>query len=317
MSVFHTERNFIQPIAAHAAPALASSRARRSRTGGTIATGLAALAALAVGCQKQPAVQQPVQPAQSSAEAQPADGHEDGQRHAAAHDVHWSYEDVQTGPSAWGKLAPEYAACAEGKTQSPVDLPPAVPMADAHRIKFDYHSVPLKILNNGHTIQVEVPAGNFIDLDGGRYELRQFHFHHPSEETIAGKPADMVAHLVHVNERGSLAVVGVLITAGAGEPVALDRIWHHLPTHAGEALTPAGVQIDLADLLPPHRQFYHYTGSLTTPPCTEGVSWNVIAEPIHISTEHLNAFHALYPSNARPLQPLNERIIDGGGGAGG
>jgi carbonic anhydrase len=315
MSVFHTERNFIQPHAAHAAPAMAASRARRSRTGVTIATGLAALAALAAGCQKQPAVQQPVQPVQGSGETPHAAGHDNGQQHAA-HDVHWSYDDAQDGPSIWGKLAPEYAACAEGKAQSPVDLPPAVPMADAHRIKFDYHSVPLKIVNNGHTIQVEVPAGNYIELDGARYELRQFHFHHPSEETVAGKHADMVVHLVHLDQRGAIAVVGVLITVGAGEPAALDRIWHHLPTHAGEALKPTGVQIDMAELLPPHRQFYHYTGSLTTPPCTEGVSWNVIAEPIHISVEHLDAFHALYPANARPLQPLNERVIDGGGGTG-
>lgn len=312
MSARPIERDLTQPIAAHAAPARALRRARRSRTGSTVATGLAALAALLLGCQKQPAVQQPVPPAQGSAES----AHDSGQHHTDAHGVHWSYADDQTGPIAWGKLAPEYAACAEGKAQSPVDLPAHVPLADAHRITFHYRAVPLKVVNNGHTIQVEVPAGNYIELDGARYELRQFHFHHPSEETIAGKPADMVAHLVHIDERGAVAVVGVLITAGAGEPVALDRIWHHLPTHAGEALAPAGVQIDVAELLPPHRQFYHYTGSLTTPPCTEGVSWNVIAEPIHISVEHLDAFHALYPTNARPVQPLNERLIDGGGGAG-
>jgi carbonic anhydrase len=311
MSAFNAEHNRPQPLAAHPA----SARARRAcqrRTARMAVTGLAGLAALLMGCQQQPAVQQPVQPAQGAAEAT----HGGAQEHTGAHGAHWSYSDDQTGPSAWGKLAPEYAACAEGKTQSPVDLPAVVPMADAHRIAFHYGAVPLKVVNNGHTIQVEVPAGNYIELDGARYELRQFHFHHPSEETIAGKPADMVAHLVHIDERGAIAVVGVLITAGAGEPATLDRIWHHLPAHANETLAPAGVQIDVAQLLPPHRQFYHYTGSLTTPPCTEGVSWNVIAEPIHISVEHLDAFHALYPVNARPVQPLNERPIDGGGGAG-
>lgn len=308
MSAFNVEHNRIQPIAAHAAPA----PAYRSRTASTATTGLAALAALLLGCQKQPAVQQPAQPAEGAAEAP----HGGAQEHAGAHGAHWSYSEAQTGPAAWGKLTPEYAACAEGKTQSPVDLPPSVPMADTHRIVFHYGAVPLKVVNNGHTIQVEVAAGNYIELDGARYDLRQFHFHHPSEETIAGKPADMVAHLVHLDQRGAIAVVGVLITAGEGEPATLDRIWHHLPTHANETLAPAGVQIDVAQLLPPHRQFYHYTGSLTTPPCTEDVSWNVIAEPIHISVEHLDAFHALYPVNARPVQPLNERLIDGGGGAG-
>jgi carbonic anhydrase len=308
MFVSTTEHERIQPIRNHDEPGhgdVGRSRARPSRIRGILPVGLACLAALA-GCHKQPAagVHHPGDSAPDTA------GHA-GQEHAGTgHGAHWSYEG-DTGPVSWGELATEYATCGQGRSQSPVDLPASVPAGD-HHIAFHYQAVPLKVINNGHTIQVEVPPGSHIELDGKRYDLRQFHFHHPSEESVAGKRADMVAHLVHIDAQGAIAVVGVLMNAGATEPAILDRVWQHLPAHEGETLTPAGVQIELAELLPAQRQFYHFTGSLTTPPCSEGVAWNVMAQPITIKSEHVQGFHALYPVNARPVQPLNGRVISSG-----
>jgi carbonic anhydrase len=305
MSASTTHPDRILPAPTHDASGQGRSHATRGPIPRTIGTGLLA-ALLLVGCHKPPV--DGVHHAGDSAHA--ASG-EQAHAGASGHDAHWSY-DGATGPAAWAELDPAFATCSAGTHQSPIDLPASVPAASDHHIEFHYQSVPLEVVNNGHTIQVAVPAGNYIELDGRRYELLQFHFHHPSEETIAGKHADMVAHLVHKNDQGALAVVGVLMNAGQGEPAILARVWEHLPAHAGETDAPAGVQISLTELLPADHHFYHYTGSLTTPPCSEDVAWNVMAYPIAISAEHVQSFHALYPINARPVQPLHDRAISGG-----
>ena len=301
MSASTTHHDLIQPAPTHDALGHRRPFARMHMRSNLSAGLLTAL--LLAGCHKQPAdgVHHPGDSAHG-----PASG---GQ--GTGHGTHWSY-DGATGPAAWGELDPAFATCSTGTHQSPIDLPASVPAASDHHIEFHYQSVPLKVLNNGHTIQVEVPAGSYIELDGRRYDLLQFHFHHPSEETIAGKHADMVVHLVHKNDQGGLAVVGVLMNAGQGEPAILARVWEHLPARAGETDAPAGVQIALNELLPADHHFYHFTGSLTTPPCSEDVAWNVMASPIAISAEHVQAFHALYPLNARPVQPLHDRAISGG-----
>jgi carbonic anhydrase len=310
MSVTTTDRGIIQPADTHDISRHVRPRVARNRARDTIGASLL-LALLLAGCHKPPAPA--VSHAGDAAHAtHAAHGASGPQAHAGAsgHDSHWTY-DGATGPEAWANLDPGFATCSRGTHQSPVDLPATVPAASDHHIEFHYQSVPLKVANNGHTIQVDVPAGSYIELDGGRYDLLQFHFHHPSEETIAGEHTDMVVHLVHRSPHGALSVVGVLMKAGPGEPAILSRIWEHLPAHAGET-DATDVQIALSELLPADHHFYHYTGSLTTPPCTEDVVWNVMAFPIDIATEHVQAFHALYPTNARPVQPLHDRAIGGG-----
>lgn len=303
MTASTTEHDLTQPIRSFAASSRAHSRAARGLAAKLPGAG-ALLAALLAACHGPAAgVQRPG----DAAHEPPAPAHEPPSGHAA----HWSYEGA-TGPDAWARLDTAFATCARGTHQSPVDLPPAVPATMRHHIEFHYQAVPLHVVNNGHTVQVDVPAGNYIELDGHRYDLLQFHFHHPSEETVAGKHADMVAHLVHKDPRGALAVVGVLMNAGPSEPAILARIWEHLPAHPGETDAPAGVHIALPELVPADHHFYYYVGSLTTPPCTEDVTWNVMAQPLLILPEHVQAFHALYPTNARPVQPLHDRAIDGG-----
>lgn len=306
MSASTTDQFPRPPTHTHHVSGHVRPRIRCRFPGATGATGAALLAALLLaGCPKPP----PEGPRHAGEQPHPAPA----TAHASGHDhqSHWTYDGV-TGPDAWARLDPGFATCSQGIHQSPVDLPANLPAASAHHIEFHYQTVPLEVVNNGHTIQVQVPPGSYIDLDGHRYDLLQFHFHHPSEETIAGKHADMVVHLVHKDARGGLAVVGVLANAGQGEPTALARIWEHLPAHAGETDAAPDVHIALGELLPADHHFYHYTGSLTTPPCTEGVDWSVMAFPISILPEHVQAFHALYPANARPVQPLHDRVIDGG-----
>jgi carbonic anhydrase len=218
----------------------------------------------------------------------------------------WSYQGA-TGPSHWGEIKPEYAACKAGTEQSPVDVRKAQ-TADLPTIAFDYKSAPLRLINNGHTVQVNYAAGSSITVGGERYELRQLHFHHPSEERINGKSYDMVVHLVHANPKGELAVVAVLLRRGAtNETIA--RIWAALPTATAIEREISGVRIDAAALLPPNRSYFGYRGSLTTPPCTEGVRWFILASPVQVSPEQVETFASLFGSNARPIQKLGTRAI--------
>jgi len=224
---------------------------------------------------------------------------------AEAHHA-WDYGAAH-GPGHWGKLKPEYATCATGKTQSPIDIRGAV-RSDLPAIQFDYHPVPLRIVDNGHTIQVNYAPGSGITVDDKRYELVQFHFHKPSEEAIDGKRRDMVVHLVHKDDAGKLAVVAVLLKAGETNPV-IAALWNNLPAHKEGEVELKGVQIDPADLLPKDRGYYTFDGSLTTPPCSEGVSWYVLKNPSQVSSGEIARFAKAYPMNARPLQPLNGRVV--------
>ena len=224
---------------------------------------------------------------------------------AEAHHA-WDYGAAH-GPGHWGKLKPEYATCATGKTQSPIDIRGAV-RSDLPAIQFDYHPVPLRIVDNGHTIQVNYAPGSGITVDDKRYELVQFHFHKPSEEAIDGKRRDMVVHLVHKDDAGKLAVVAVLLKAGETNPV-IAALWNNLPAHKEGEVELKGVQIDPADLLPKDRGYYTFDGSLTTPPCSEGVTWYVLKNPSQVSGGEIARFAKAYPMNARPLQPLNDRVV--------
>jgi carbonic anhydrase len=228
-------------------------------------------------------------------------------RHPAEHsEPHWGY-DGPIAPESWGQLSPEFALCGLGRAQSPIDLVGATPAAVAP-VTYAYQPTPLVILNNGHTIQVNCGQPNGITLDGVRYDLLQFHFHAPSEHTVAGRHAAMEVHLVHRSAQGELAVVGVLIEHGAWHP-GLAGVWAHLPAKVGPAQDIPGVSVDPQALLPPNRRGYRYEGSLTTPPCSEGVHWIVLADPIEMSPIQVAAFEAIMRGNYRPVQPLNDRTI--------
>ena len=218
----------------------------------------------------------------------------------------WSYEG-EHGPVHWGDVKSDYAMCKTGGNQSPIDITSSE-AADLPPIQFAYQPAQLKIINNGHTIQINYAEGSSISIDGKTYQLVQFHFHHPSEERIKGKGFDMVAHLVHKNAEGNLAVVAVLIKKGQANKF-IETLWAHLPKEEGKEEAPANVRIDITSLLPAQRGYYTYTGSLTTPPCSEGVTWLVLKTPVEVSNAQIQKFAHIYKNNARPIQPLNNRVI--------
>jgi carbonic anhydrase len=220
-----------------------------------------------------------------------------------AHAVHWGYAGNHS-PDHWGSLSHEFALCGSGKSQSPVDLSATLRISPT-AISTHYRPTPLRIVNNGHTIQVNYAPGSYAELGGKRHELLQFHFHSPSEHTVDGKHAAMEAHLVHRDVEGNLAVVGVLLKQGH-ELDDLQAVWMNLPQHEGEK-SVAGVEVDATKLLPRQAEVYSYSGSLTTPPCSEGVSWFVMREPMEVSADQIKAFRSIIPPNARPVQPLNGR----------
>lgn len=221
------------------------------------------------------------------------------------HALHWGY-DGQGGPEAWARLNPEFATCGSGQRQSPIDIRGGI-RVDLDPIQFDYRPTAFRVIDNGHTVQVNVESGNAIDVQGRRYDLVQFHFHRPSEERIDGRQFDMVAHLVHKDTQGRLAVVAVLLDRGSAHAV-VQQVWNNLPLEKGQEL-PARLPIDLNQLLPENRRYYTYMGSLTTPPCSEGVLWMVMQQPVPISPEQIGVFAHLYPMNARPIQSASGRLI--------
>jgi carbonic anhydrase len=225
---------------------------------------------------------------------------------AAEKAPHWEYRGKH-GPAHWAELGPEFQGCALGRAQSPIDIRNAQ-KADLPALQFTYGRVAPSIVNNGHTIQVNVKPGQSVRVGDNAYELLQFHFHTPSEERINGKASAMVAHFVHRNAEGRLAVVGVLIEAGKANP-GFESILSHLPAQAGETLTVDGLEIDLASLLPAEQRYYEFDGSLTTPPCSENVRWMVMTKPVTVSRAAIQRFRKLYQDNARPVQPLNGRVV--------
>ena len=218
---------------------------------------------------------------------------------------HWSYSG-EVGPAAWGGLRAEFTLCSSGQRQSPIDIREGIAV-DLEPIRFSYQSSGFGVIDNGHTVQVNVAPGNFIELGGRRFELQQFHFHRPSEERIDGRQFDMVAHLVHKDGEGKLAVVAVLLDRGSVQAV-VQTVWNNLPLEKYQE-TKARVTIDLSQLLPADRRYYTYMGSLTTPPCSEGVQWVVMRHPVAVSQEQLDIFARMYPMNARPLQAASGRRI--------
>ncbi len=239
-------------------------------------------------------------------EAQAAHGPAAAGTPLAHHDIHWSY-DGETGPANWGVLRPDWQLCGSGERQSPIDIREGIKV-ELEPIRFDYRPTPFRIIDNGHTVQVNVGPGNSLQVMGRYYDLVQFHFHRPSEERINGKGFEMVAHLVHKDLDGRLAVVAVLLERGQAHPL-VQTLWNNLPLEKNVDYSPEGVTIDLSQLLPNDRNYYTYMGSLTTPPCSEGVMWMVMKQPQQLSAEQIAIFARMYPMNARPVQSIRGRMI--------
>ena len=220
--------------------------------------------------------------------------------------ANWGYEGAE-GPSNWGNLSTGYATCKTGLSQSPIDISHTVKVnLGSH--EFDYRDSPLKIINNGHTIQVNVGPDSHMRINGKTYQILQFHFHSPSENIKDGHPFAMEAHLVHKNDAGELAVVGVFMKEGASNPF-IETLWHNLPDSINHEKVVPGVMVNPAELLPANGSYYHFSGSLTTPPCSEGVQWYVMKSPIEVSADQIRTFVSMVSHNARPIQPIGDRTV--------
>ena len=222
------------------------------------------------------------------------------------HAVHWGYMSEE-GPESWGQLSPDYRACADGRNQSPVDLKGFIE-AKLPPLEFNYRKDGSEVLNNGHTIQVNYLPGSTLAVNGRKFELKQFHFHAPSENRIEGKSYSMEMHLLHADKDGNLAVVAVMIIEG-GENKNLENIWRQMPEQAGgkEELEE---RISVKGLLPASHDYYHFNGSLTTPPCSEGVRWYVMKQPLTVSIDQVKKFKdIMHHPNNRPVQPVYARPL--------
>jgi carbonic anhydrase len=217
----------------------------------------------------------------------------------------WTYDASEK----WAELDPQYAAC-NGRAQSPIDISQTQKSA-LPPLQFDYHSAPVHyVINNGATIRVNFPApgsGDYLIVGERRYQLTQFHFHHPSEETIKGKAYDMVVHLMHQADDGEVAGLAIMVKIGKANP-AIAQLWSNMPSSEGQKEVP-GLNLNPAAFLPGQLTYYTYTGSQTAPPCTEGVRWFILKTPIELSHPQIATFARLFPHDARPVQPLNGRVV--------
>lgn len=222
-----------------------------------------------------------------------------------ARGTHWSYEG-DSGPANWSKINVDWAKCGNGSRQSPIDIRDGMKV-ELEQISFDYHPSSFNVVDNGHTVQVGVSGGNYITVQNRMFELQQFHFHRPSEERINGKAFEMVVHLVHRDAEGRQAVLALLLERGAPQ-ATIQTVWNNLPLEKFETMQPT-ILLDPAEMLPARRDYYTYMGSMTEPPCSEGVLWMVMKQPVQASPAQMALFSRLYPLNARPIQPGNGRII--------
>ena len=221
--------------------------------------------------------------------------------------AHWDYLGVED-PNHWGMLSKEYQTCETGNRQSPINITMAHQGDHQQKLEFHYQTSQLHEMNNGHTIQVSHVSGCRIDLNDHTYKLRQFHFHAPSEHHIEGKAFPMEMHLVHQDETGHVLVIAVLMQTDATQPV-LSKLWKWLPEQTEKEVS-IPLELSLSDVLPTNTHHYTYSGSLTTPPCTEGVQWIVLKEPMHVTKQDVDQFVHIIGHNARPIQPLRNRPIN-------
>jgi carbonic anhydrase len=267
---------------------------------------IAVMAAVSLNaCAKKPAEGEHAEAADAHGEApHGGDGH--GAAPSGPQLTHWGYVGEE-GPAHWAQLGGEAATCATGVRQSPIDLSGSK-HAEAEKITLDYTPSAVTIQNNGHTVVVTPSQGGGVVVDGVVYKLKQFHFHTPSEHAINGHHAAFETHFVHQNAKGDYLVLGVMEEVGAADPM-LAPLWAYLPSDPGSALNVPDLLINPRDLMPSTESFYAYAGSLTTPPCTEGVTWMVFTSPLTISADQVSAFERLIGLSARPVQKPNARTI--------
>jgi carbonic anhydrase len=226
------------------------------------------------------------------------------QEHNPQHN--WDYGDAH-GPSHWGELTPEFAKCKTGHHQSPIDIR-NTKSADLPPLRFEYKPSPLHIIDNGHTVMINYGPGSSISVGGKKYQLKQFHFHRPSEEKINGEGFEMSIHLVHADEQGDLAVVAILLLQGEDNAIVRE-LWNDLPQEKEKEQLLDNIQIDACQLLPADQSYYSFSGSLTTPPCSENVTWFVLKHPVTVTAAEIKQFSQLYRNDARPTQPLYDRVV--------
>lgn len=231
---------------------------------------------------------------------------ESGSDHHDTGEIHWDYEG-EGRPENWGKIKGDYKTCRMGQFQSPVDLHPTL-QADLAPLLMDYRESALTVVNNGHTVQFNFQEGSRMIVGEQVFNLVQMHFHTPSEHTVDGKSYPMELHLVHKTKEGGLGVLGVFIEEGS-ENLAASQIWKYMPKEKSDDMPVPDIALNANALLPANLTYYRLSGSLTTPPCTEGVNWHVLAQPVSFSKEQIEAFQSIFSHNARPVQPLGHRML--------
>lgn len=224
--------------------------------------------------------------------------------------VVWGYTG-SVGPEHWGELSPKYRLASEGKSQSPIDIDTSAVSPGAGDVSVQCTASVTELVNNGHSIQANANSGGTLTTPTGTYHLKQFHFHSPSEHTIDGKNAAMEMHMVHADDAGNLAVVSVMIQEGSENPF-FAKLWPHIPAIRGSNQDVDGTPFGPGDLLPAGRKTWRYSGSLTTPPCSEDVDWTVMQEPVEASAAQIAKFREIMYRNNRPTQPLNGRAVQSG-----
>ncbi len=224
----------------------------------------------------------------------------------AQESAHWGYKG-DVAPAKWAQLSPEFAVCGTGKNQSPIDIQGSI-KAKLPKVPFSYQSGGNEIVNNGHTIQINYVQGSQITVDGDAFTLKQFHFHAPSENLIDGHSYPLEVHLVHLDAKSNITVVGMMFKEGKAN-LLLDKLWAQMPVKVGDKQT-LSKSVNVSDLLPKDRSYYRFSGSLTTPPCSEGVRWLMLKKPMTASKAQIEQFAKLmgHPNN-RPVQPLGARFV--------
>ena len=240
---------------------------------------------------------------QANAEKPQANEHKTEKHHAA----HWGYEG-NTGPEHWGEMSEKFKLCSSGVNQSPINIKSNFDV-ELPSIKFDYKSKVKKVVNNGHTIQVNIVEGSSIEVEGQQFNLKQFHFHTPSENTIDGKSFPLEAHFVHRNEKeNTYAVVAVMFEEGDENPI-LKSIWEKMPKEERKT-AELDENLSYPKLMPEDKDYYRFNGSFTTPPCTEGVKWMVLKKPMTASKAQIKQFFdTMKHNNNRNIQKTGARVI--------
>jgi carbonic anhydrase len=240
------------------------------------------------------------------AETSKAEAAKDKTNKADAHEVHWAYEGKE-GPENWGKLKSDFATCDSGRNQSPINIEETID-APLKPLKGIQKNAVKEIFNNGHTVQANFKQGNMLLLDNVGYQMKQVHFHAPSENTIHGQSFPLEAHFVHADSKGNLAVIGVMFKEGAAN-AGLEKLWQQMPKEVS-APFPLKAKVTASELMPDNRDYFRFSGSLTTPPCSEGVRWILLKTPMTASKAQIEAFEAAVKHhNNRPVQAMNGRVV--------